>query len=90
MPRKKISKRKRESITKKWVTVSEVKDKIYSATIPMNWRYGQFVFNRASMLYGDNFVRSVGYDPYYNDENIEPFIEKLTEALNKKRYENIC
>lgn len=90
MPRKKISKIKREPITKKWVTVQEVKDKIFSIQRPSQWRSGQFVFNRASMLYGDNFVRSVGHDPYYNDENIEPFIEKLTEALNKKRYENIC
>lgn len=83
MPRKKISKRKIEAITKKWVTVDEVRAKIFAIVIPPEWRKGQFVFNRASMLQGDNFVRSLGHDPYYNDENIVPFIEELTIALNK-------
>ena len=81
MPRKKISKRKREP--KKWVTVGEVRAAIFAEQRPSQWRPGQFVFNRASILYGDDFVRSVGYDPYYKDENIVPFIEALTEALNK-------
>lgn len=82
MLRKKTSKRKIES-TEKWITIDEVKAAIFAVGIPPEWRKGQFVFNRASKLYGDNFVRSVGYDPYYNDENIVPFIEALTEALNK-------
>lgn len=81
MLRKKTSKRKRES--KKWVTVGEVRNAIFAEQRPSQWRRGQFVFNRASKLYGDDFVRSVGYDPFYNDENIVPFIEALTEALNK-------
>ena len=83
MPIKKISKRKREPITKKWVTVGEVRAAIFAEQRPSQWRPGQFVFNRASILYGDDFVRSVGYDPYYKDENIVPYIEALTEALNK-------
>lgn len=78
---KKISKRKRES--KNWITIGEVRAAIFAEQRPSQWRPGQFVFNRASVLYGDNFVRSVGYDPYYHDENIVPFIEALTEALNK-------
>lgn len=82
MLRKKTSKRKIES-TEKWITIDEVKAAIFAAGIPPEWRKGQFVFNRASMLYGDAFVRSLGHDPFYNDENIVPFIEALTEALNK-------
>ena len=80
---KKTSKRKIEPITKKWVTVDEVRAAIFAEQRPSQWRKGQFVFNRASKLYGDNFVRSVGYDPFYNDKNIKPFVETLTEALNK-------
>lgn len=80
---KKTSKRKIEPITKKWVTVDEVRAAIFAEQRPSQWRKGQFVFNRASKLYGDNFVRSLGHDPYYKDENIVPFIEALTEALNK-------
>lgn len=68
---------------KKWVTVDQVKTAIFAVEKPPFWRKGQFVFNRASVLYGDNFVRSVGHDPFYNDENIVPFIKALTEALNK-------
>ena len=83
MPRKKISSKERKSITKKWFTFDEVRAAIFAEQAPSQWRPGQFVFNRASMLYGDNFVRSVGHDPFYNDENIVPFIEALTEALNK-------
>lgn len=71
-------------------TVDEVRAAIFAEQKPSHWRQGQFVFNRASVLYGDNFVRSLGYDPYYNDTNIIPFIEALTKALNNKKYENIC
>ena len=81
MPIKKISKRKRGP--KKWVNVGGVIAAIFAEQRPSQWRYGQFVFNRASKLYGDDFVRSLGHDPFYNDENIVPFIKALTEALNK-------
>ena len=54
MPVKKISKRKRGP--KKWVTVGEVRAAIFAEQRPSQWRPGQFVFNRASMLYGDAFV----------------------------------
>lgn len=83
MSRKKISKRKIETTTKKWVTIGEVRAAIFAEQRPSQWRLGQFVFNRASMLYGDNFVRSLGHDPYYNDANIVPFVEALTVALNR-------
>ena len=72
-----------KSVTKKRITIDEVRAAIFAAERPPHWRKGQFVFNRASILYGDDFVRSVGYDPYYKDENIVPFIEALTEAFNK-------
>ena len=83
MPRVKISKKERKPVTKKWDTVGAVRAAIFAVSIPPGWRKGQFVFNRASELYGDNFVRSLGHDPFYNDENINPFIEELVEALNK-------
>lgn len=83
MLRKKTSNKERRPVTKKEVTIGEVSAAIFAVGIPPQWRKGQFVFNRASMLYGDNFVRSLGHDPYYKDENIVPFIEALTEALNK-------
>ena len=80
-----ISKSKpRETVTNKMVTPEEVAATICSYPKPPEWRKGQFVFNTASKLYGDNFVRSVGHDPYYKDENIKFFILALTAALNKR------
>ena len=70
-------------VTNKVFTPEEVATIIYSYPKPPEWRKGQFVFNTASKLYGDDFVRSVGHDPFYNDENIKFFILALTEALNK-------
>jgi hypothetical protein len=67
----------------KHYTYESVSNQIFSVSIPPHWRKGQFVFNRASVLFGDDFVRSVGYDPFYKDENIKPFINALAEALNK-------
>ena len=81
MPRSKSKPRK--IVTNKVFTPEEVSAIIYSYPKPPEWRRGQFVFNTASKLYGDNFVRSVGHDPYYKDENIKFFILALTEALNK-------
>lgn len=81
MPLRKTSSKKIEPAIKKWTT-DEVRAAIFSEPISAQWRKGQFVFNRASQLYGDDFARSVGYDPFYNDENINPFIESLTAALN--------
>lgn len=82
MPRSKS--KPREIVTNKMVTPEEVSAIIFSHPKPEQWRKGQFVFNTASKLYGDNFVRSVGHDPYYKDENIKPFINALAEALNKR------
>ena len=52
----------------KHYTYESISNQIFSCPIPPHWRKGQFVFNRASVLFGDDFVRSVGYDPYYKDE----------------------
>lgn len=82
MPRSKS--KPREIVTNKVFTPEEVSAIIFSYPRPLEWRKGQFVFNTASKLYGDNFVRSVGHDPYYKDENIKPFINALAEALNKR------
>ena len=81
-PREVIKPYTHEEVTKKF-TYEGVSNLIFSIPIPSQWRKGQFVFNRASFLFGDNFVRSVGYDPFYNDKNIKPFITALVEALNK-------
>lgn len=82
MPRSKS--KPREMVINKVVTPEEVAATIFSYPKPAEWRKGQFVFNTASKLYGDNFVRSVGYDPYYKDENIKLFINALSEALNNR------
>ena len=79
MPR---SKSKPREVIKPY-TYEEVMNRIFSVPIPPHWRKGQFVFNRVSELYGDPIARAIGYDPFYNDENIKPFIASLVEALNK-------
>lgn len=83
MPLRKTSSKKIEPIVKKWVTIDEVRANIFGVPIPEWSRKGQFVFNRASAIYGDNFVRQLPVDPFYNDELIDPFISELTAALNK-------
>lgn len=80
MPRTKS--KSREQINKQF-TYEDVSALIFSVPIPPHWRKGQFVFNRAAVLFGDPIARAVGYDPFYNDENIKPFINALVEALNK-------
>lgn len=81
MPKKKVN--NRNPIDKGGITKAEVYAKIYEEIIPKNWRKGQFIFNRASELYGDNFVRQLPHDPFYNDANIDLFMTELTDALNK-------
>ena len=79
MPR---TKSKPREVTKQF-TYEDVSASIFSVPIPPHWRKGQFVFNRASALYGDPIARAIGNDPFYNDANIKPFITALVEALNK-------
>ena len=79
MSRRKASPRK---IIKQF-TYENVNALIFSVPIPPHWRKGQFVFNRASVLYGDPIARAIGHDPFYNDENIKPFITELVGILNK-------
>lgn len=80
MPRSKS--KPRERINKQF-TYEDVNALIFAAPIPPHWRKGQFVFNRVSILYGDVIARAIGHDPFYNDENIKPFITALVEVLNK-------
>ena len=80
MPRSKS--KPRERVINK-VTPEEISAIIFSYPKPVEWRKGQFVFNRVSALYGDPIARAIGNDPFYNDKNIKPFINALVEALNK-------
>ena len=80
MPRSKSKPREQRN---KQFTYEDVNALIFSVPIPPHWRKGQFVFNRVSELYGDPIARAIGNDPFYNDENIKPFITSLVEALNK-------
>lgn len=82
MPRIKISKKEPESQPARF-TIDKVRAEIFSEPIPPQWRRGQFVFNRASYLYGIDLVRSLKHDPFYDDANIDSFITELTETLNK-------
>lgn len=70
----------------KKITLEELKRKIYSISIPENWREGQFVFNRVDQLYG-NVAREVQFldnvDCYYIDEKIDEFLEKVYLRLKK-------
>ena len=67
------------------MTPDEFKAKIYSIEKPSNWREGQFVFNTIDSLYG--IARTVqfkdGIDCFYNDSEIDNFINACYNRLNK-------
>lgn len=79
---------KEKNPNKKKVTFEEVKDRIYSESIPDNWREGQFVFNRAEELYG-KVARDVQFidkvDCFFRDADIDKFIECVCIRLNKEK-----
>ena len=62
----------------KSLTLEEIKRRIYSEPKPIEWRNGQFVFNRIEQLYGD-VARQVQHedciDCFYDDSAIEEFIK---------------
>ena len=66
------------------MTPDEFKAKIYSIEKPSNWREGQFVFNTIDSLYG--IARTIqfkdGIDCFYNDDNIDEFLNKAVEMIN--------
>lgn len=48
-------------------------------------RFGQAIYSAASVLYPSQASSLIGseVDPYYNDDNTKPFLDKLT-LLNSK------
>lgn len=79
---------KEKNPNKKKITFEEVKDRIYSESIPDNWREGQFVFNRAEELYG-KVARDVQFidkvDCFFRNADINKFIERVCIRLNKEK-----
>jgi hypothetical protein len=72
--------------SKNYFTVDFIKSEIFKVEVPKQWRKGQFIFNRVEELYGP-IAREVQFydnvDCFYNDANINPFLEKVCERLNK-------
>ena len=66
------------------ITVEELKKEISEIEFPKNWRKGQSVFNYIGNVYG--IERTIqfkwGIDCFYNDNNIDEFLNKAVEIIN--------
>ena len=66
------------------ITVEELKKEISKIEFPKNWRKGQSVFNYIDNVYG--IARTIqfkyGIDCFYNDDNIDEFLNKAVEIIN--------
>ena len=66
------------------ITVEEIKKEISEIEFPKNWRKGQSVFNYIDNVYG--VARTIqfkyGIDCFYNDDNIDEFLNKAVEIIN--------
>ena len=66
------------------ITVEELKKEIAEIEFPKNWRKGQSVFNYIDNVYG--IARTIqfkwGIDCFYNDNNIDEFLNKAVEIIN--------
>lgn len=66
------------------ITVEELKKEISEIEFPKNWRKGQSVFNYIDNVYG--VARTIqfkyGIDCFYNDDNIDEFLNKAVEIIN--------
>ena len=66
------------------ITVEELKKEISKIEFPKNWRKGQSVFNYIDNVYG--VARTIqfkyGIDCFYNDDNIDEFLNKAVEIIN--------
>ena len=66
------------------ITVEELKKEISEIEFPKNWRKGQSVFNYIDNVYG--VARTIqfkyGIDCFYNDDNIDEFLNKAIEIIN--------
>ena len=66
------------------ITIEDLKKEISTAKFPKNWRKGQSVFNYIDNVYG--IARTIqfkwGIDCFYNDNNIDEFLNKAVEIIN--------
>ena len=66
------------------ITVEELKKEISEIEFPKNWIKGQSVFNYIDNVYG--IARTIqfkyGIDCFYNDDNIDEFLNKAVEMIN--------
>lgn len=66
------------------ITIEELKKEISEIEFPKNWRKGQSVFNYIDNVYG--IARTIqfkyGIDCFYNDNNIDDFLNKAVEIIN--------
>ena len=66
------------------ITIEELKKEISEIEFPKNWRKGQSVFNYIDNVYG--IARTIqfkwGIDCFYNDNNIDEFLNKAVEIIN--------
>lgn len=67
------------------ITVEELKKEISEIEFPKNWRKGQSVFNYIDAVYGvaRNIQFYYGIDCFYNDDNIDDFLDKAVELINR-------
>lgn len=71
------------------MTKDKLKEEVYSAMInkPDRWREGQFVFNYIEAKYSSEITRGVQFedkvDCFYEDSEIDDFIEKCSDRINK-------
>ena len=66
------------------ITVEELKKEISEIEFPKNWRKGQSVFNYIDNVYGVSrtIQFKYGIDCFYNDDNIDEFLNKVVEIIN--------
>ena len=66
------------------IKIEELKKEISEIEFPQNWRKGQSVFNYIDNVYG--IARTIqfkyGIDCFYNDDNIDEFLNKAVEMIN--------
>ena len=63
------------------VTTNLLKDFLFNLPRPTNWREGQFVYNMMYRLY-PKVVNQVNFDCFYNNKNIDKFLEECTYIIN--------
>ncbi|MGM9533552.1 hypothetical protein [Intestinibacter sp.] len=66
------------------MTKEELIKEIESQEFPKNWRKGQSIFNYIDSVYGiaRNIQFEARVDCFYNDNNIDKFLDKAVELIN--------